>query len=128
MKLLKKIKKYLFPWMVFFIGQTWMMGMDGMIRLQKPREIKYVSVGNVEHYMVSRHGIPDMLYFGLIYLIIGYAVYQWFISLSLNEWRLMARAERIKRSLVFIFTLLIGAILHLYMLFWYMIETGIDSL
>lgn len=128
MQLLKKIKKYLFPWLIFFIGQTWMMGMDGMIRLQKPREIKYIGVGNVEHYMVARHGVPDMLYFGLIYLIISYAVYQWFIALRLNEWRLMSGDQKIKRGLVFIFSLLAGLVAHFYMLFWYMIETGIDSL
>ena len=78
--------------------------------------------------MVARHGIPDMLYFGLIYLIISYAVYQWFIALRLNEWRSMSGDQKIKRGLIFIFSLVIGAAVHLYMLFWYMIETGIDSL
>jgi len=129
MQFLKKTKKYLLPWLIFFIGQTWVMGFDAILRLEKPRIFNgYIGIENREHYTVAIHGIPEVIYFGLIYLIVGYAVYQWFRVLGLNKWRSMARTQKAKRSLIFVFSLVIGAVVHLYMLFWYVIETGIDSL
>ena len=105
------------------------MGFDAILRLEKPRIFNgYIGIENREHYTVAIHGIPEVIYFGLIYLIVGYAVYQWFRVLGLNKWRSMARTQKAKRSLIFVFSLVIGAVVHLYMLFWYVIETGIDSL
>ena len=128
MQILRKTKKYLFPWMVFFMGQTWMMGIDAILRLQKPRIFNGYYAEQNNEYSVALHGLPEVIYFGLIYIIIGYAIYQWFIALRLNEWRSMSVSQKIKRCLVFVFSLFIGAVLHLYMFFWYMLETGIDSL
>ena len=67
----KKIKSYIFPWLVFFIGQTWVMGIDAILRLEKPRIFRGYYAEKNSEYSVAIHGLPEMLYFILIYLVIG---------------------------------------------------------
>jgi len=127
-QLLKKIKKYLFPWLIFFIGQTWVIGMDAILRLRKPMEFQGYFAEQTKDYSVARFGFPEGSLLFLIYLVVLYSLYLLINSMEFKIWNLLNWAQKLKKGLIFAVSLILGALINLYLLFDYAIYTGIDSL
>jgi|SaaInlStandDraft_7_1057024.scaffolds.fasta_scaffold225139_2 hypothetical protein len=127
MKYLFKVKSYLIAWLVFLLGQTWVIGMDSFLRLRKPPIRAYID-GTKEIFRPAKQGFSDGVFVLVICATVFLSIYLLFRSLGFFRWKSLSRKDLILRGIVFLLSLFFGFVLYSYMGLSYVLDTGIDSL